>query len=355
MISDDVLEQGIVRGIVTDRQAADLRALALELTAASAPEPEDDEKLRFVTGFSDVFVTLGLGLFLGAFGYFVAKASGLTAMWFGLTVSAWLLAEFFTRRRHMALPSIVLLAVFAVSVFTATNDLLTGRPSNDLAEFLGYSVSAGSPGTTAAAMLMTSVAVAIYYIRFQVPITIAAGTAALAGTVLSLLFALAPTFAEAAIRPIILVLGLFIFALAMRFDLSDPARVTRRTDIAFWLHLLAAPLIVHPLISWFTAHDASPQVWAAVAMLAIFVALGIVAVVINRRAMLVSGLVYAGYALSSLISTIGLADRTLPATVLVLGAFVLLLSAGWRPVRTALLRLLPTHLAHRLPHPILSS
>jgi hypothetical protein len=355
MISDDVLEQGIVRGIVTDRQAADLRALALELTAASAPEPEDDEKLRFVTGFSDVFVTLGLGLFLGAFGYFVAAASGLTATWFGLAVAAWLLAEFFTRRRHMALPSIVLLAVFAVSVFTATNDLLTGRPSSYLAGFLGYSVSAGSPGTTAAAMLMTSVAVAIYYIRFQVPITIAAGTAALAGTVLSLLFALAPTFAEAAIRPIILVLGLFIFALAMRFDLSDPARVTRRTDIAFWLHLLAAPLIVHPLISWFTAHDASPQVWAAVAMLAIFVALGIVAVVINRRAMLVSGLVYAGYALSSLISTIGLADRTLPATVLVLGAFVLLLSAGWRPVRTALLRLLPTHLAHRLPHPILSS
>ena len=39
MIRDDVLEQGIVRGIVTDRQAADLRALALELTAASAPEP----------------------------------------------------------------------------------------------------------------------------------------------------------------------------------------------------------------------------------------------------------------------------------------------------------------------------
>jgi predicted permease len=141
----------------------------------------------------------------------------------------------------------------------------------------------------------------------------------------------------------------------MRFDLSDPARVTRRTDIAFWLHLLAAPLIVHPLISQFTAHDALPQVWAAVAVLALFVPLGIVAVVIDRRAMLVSGLAYAGYALSSLISTIGLADRTLPATLLALGAFVLLLSAGWRSVRTALLRLLPAHLAHRLPHPILSS
>jgi hypothetical protein len=357
MISDEVLEQGIVRGIVTNQQVTDLRALALELTAASVPEPQDDEKLRFITGFSDIFVTLGLALFLGALAYFVAKASGWTAMWFGLAAAAWLLAEFFTRRRHMALPSIVLLAVFAVSVFTGTNDLLAGRPSGFLAGFLGYGDggSAESPGMIAAAMLMTAVAVATHYIRFRVPITIAAGTAALGGMAVSLLFALAPDFARAAIRPVILVLGLAVFALAMRFDLSDSAHVTRRTDIAFWLHLLAAPLIVHPLISWFMGDGSLSQVPTALAVLTLFVLLGVVAVVIDRRAMLVSGLIYAAYALSSLISTIGLADRTLPATMLVLGAFVLLLSAGWRPVRAALLRLLPTHLAHRLPHPILSS
>ena len=34
----------------------------------------------------------------------------------------------------------------------------------------------------------------------------------------------------------------------MRYDLSDPARETRRTDAAFWLHLLAAPLLVHTLV-----------------------------------------------------------------------------------------------------------
>ena len=47
--------------------------------------------------------------------------------------------------------------------------------------------------------------------------------------------------------PLLLLCGLAVFALAMRFDLSDPKRQTRRTDIAFWLHMLAAPLIVHPL------------------------------------------------------------------------------------------------------------
>jgi hypothetical protein len=78
-------------------------------------------------------------------------------------------------------------------------------------------------------------------------------------------------------------------------------------------------------------------------------------VVIDRRAMLVSGLVYAGYALGSLFQRVGFADTTTPLTALALGAFVLLLSAGWRPVRAGLLKLLPSHLAHRLPHPILSS
>ncbi|WP_246728296.1 hypothetical protein [Microvirga terricola] len=61
MISDNVLDAGIARGIITPEQVDNLRTLAREITTA-VPEPEDDEKLRFLTGFSDIFVTLGLGL-----------------------------------------------------------------------------------------------------------------------------------------------------------------------------------------------------------------------------------------------------------------------------------------------------
>ena len=39
------------------------------------------------------------------------------------------------------------------------------------------------------------------------------------------------------------VAGLGVFAFAMRWDLQDPERITRRSDVAFWLHLAAAPLI----------------------------------------------------------------------------------------------------------------
>jgi hypothetical protein len=143
-----------------------------------------------------------------------------------------------------------------------------------------------------------------------------------------------------------------IFALAMRFDLSDPARATRRADIAFWLHLLAAPLIVHPVVAPLVAQDGAIGRGAALLVLAAVLAFAVVALVIDRRALLVSGLVYTGFALGALIRDAGFGEDgdTTPAALLALGAFVLLLSAGWRPLRALLLNLLPARLAARLPH-----
>ena len=46
---------------------------------------------------------------------------------------------------------------------------------------------------------------------------------------------------------IVFVLGLGVFAFAMWWDMSDRERRTRRSDVAFWLHLAAAPLIAHPI------------------------------------------------------------------------------------------------------------
>lgn len=43
--------------------------------------------------------------------------------------------------------------------------------------------------------------------------------------------------------------GLVVFGLPIQCDASNVSRTTRRSDIAFWLHLLVAPLIVHPIFS----------------------------------------------------------------------------------------------------------
>ena len=83
--------------------------------------------------------------------------------------------------------------------------------------------------------------------------------------------------------------------------------------------------------------------------MAVFLALSFIVVLIDRRAMLVSGLSYAGIAFWTLIRQAGFSDMTTPLTILTLGAFVLLLSAGWSPLRAGILDGMPSALARNLP------
>jgi len=55
---------------------------------------------------------------------FFAAGRRQARMWIAIATTAWLLAEFFTRLRRMALPSIVLLIVFAVAVFIGASIFL---------------------------------------------------------------------------------------------------------------------------------------------------------------------------------------------------------------------------------------
>jgi hypothetical protein len=339
MISENALEAAVRRKLLSAAQADGLRTLEAEL-AASGAEPQDEEKLRFVSGFGDIFVTIGLLLFLGAIAYFGTLLAGDPGGAFVVAVASWLLAEFFTGVRRMALPSIVLLISFAAAVFLTVLLLIAPdlRITSDSAKGLAF----------AGAGLCTAVAAVLHYARFQVPITVAAGAAALVAILVGLVKAFGLDMSGAAINPLLFVSGLAVFAAAMRFDAADPLRVTRRTDIAFWLHLLAAPLIVHPLVSgiW-SGEDVSTA--KAFAVLGVFFLLGVVAVLVNRRAILVSALAYAGAAFGSLIDKVGLSDNAMPLTLLALGAFVLLLSAGWTSVRTRLLGLVPDRFRRTLP------
>lgn len=364
MIDPRLLETATARGLVTPDQAQALGALASELAAADR-EPVDRERLRFVTGFSDVFVTLGIVLVYGSVQTLVTSlgvGAGVTAFVTAIVLLG--LAEIFTRRRRQALPSILLLVLFALSVFTATASALGlaigPEPLGGWRPFLGFEgaspfgfgFAAGrSPLVTAGAAALTAGAIVLHYRRFGVPITVAVGVASLCILAVALLEALAPAFVEAALTWILLCLGLVVFALAMRFDLSDPERVTRRTDVAFWLHLLAAPLIVHSLVGPLM-EGAAFSIDAALVAMALFLALAAVALVVDRRALLVSGLAYVGIAFATLVQGAGFTGDVLPLTLLVLGTLVLLLSIGWVPLRGALLRALPAGFARRLPRPV---
>jgi len=251
------------------------------------------------------------------------------------------LAELFTRIRRQALPSILLLGSFAGSVFVLAASLIElVMPSQSS---LGDSVPLAVGG------LATCVAVAVHWWRFHVPVTVAAACAAATALIAGVVESVVPNLMFGLGGILFLPLGLAVFVLAMRFDSADRERKTRRTDIAFWLHALAAPMVVHPVMQNIMQGETTGAV-AAVLTLLVFAVLSVVALTVDRRAMLVSSLLYLGYAIYSVLS----AGHALPSTsfvVLLVGAVVLGLSLAWRPLRAALLRLLPVAISSRVPLP----
>ena len=350
MISEATLRLAVERAILDPGQLAALRALEEEQARASFEPVPDQERLRFISGFGDIFVVIGLGLFLGALGYFLIENANPLWLWGGLAAASWLLAEQFSRRRRMALPSIVLLAVFTAFVFLLFNLVFSwGLGFITTGQLPRSSLRVEDPAPVGLAALATLGMVALHYWRFRVPITIAAGIAALVLALYALLAVVFPSFARTAFTPFILLAGLAVFALAMTIDARDRLRETRKTDIAFWLHLLAAPMIVHSLIALAFGGVADLGIAKAIGLIGLFAALAIVALLIDRRAILVSSLVYAGFAFSRVFQTTGLANATIPASLLVLGSFILLLSTGWQPMRRGLLVLVPASLRRLLP------
>lgn len=71
----------------------------------------------------------------------------------------------------------------------------------------------------------------------------------------------------------------------------------------------------------------------AVVVLLLYIAFALVAMVVDRRALLVSSLAYVLYAMSVLIRTAGSTELSLAITALVIGSALLSLSAFWQPIR----------------------
>src|SRR5262249_45109223 len=147
-------------------------------------------------GFSDVFVVIGLIMFLGATGYLALLFMGPVGLWpAAIAIAAWLLAEFFTRLRRMAVPSIVLLIVFASAVFSCVAVVGTGMaPAGNDGPASGGRFGLGifSSAVLGTAACVTVLLSALHYRRFGVPITIAAGCGALVVAIVELANALVP-------------------------------------------------------------------------------------------------------------------------------------------------------------------
>jgi hypothetical protein len=356
MYSEQDLDDAVASGVISAAAADALRA---HIERQRSTPIADEEQFRLITGFNDIFVSIAAAILLFAVGWI--------GQWFGQSVglvidvdgpsplaplavaaTVWPLAMFFTAKRRMALPSILLLLAFVGGVFATalfTFVLSFGVHNFDNNPQLGGVIAALSAAVAAAAAWL-------HWRQFRVPITVAAGAGSVAAIAVALLVAALGQNAQDAknlILGFVLLLGIGMFLFAMWWDASDRTRVTRRADVAFWLHLLAAPMIVHPVFTLLGLTTGHANVGEGLAVVALYIVLGITALAADRRALLVSALAYVLYALQALFREFGAVELNVALTALVIGSALLLLSAFWHQARGAIVRPLPESLRDRLP------
>ena len=356
MYSQNELDEAVAAGAISAESAAALRA---HIERSHETPTVDEEQFRLLTGFNDIFVAIAAAILLFSvawIGQRIGQGLGLSVEGDGpspigplaVAIAAWGLALFFTAKRRMALPSILLLLSFVGSVFTATAFALVLAIGPEQLEDNGplAGILAAVSGAVAAG------AAWLHWKRFRVPITVAAGAASVAAIAVGLLMAALGQNIENSrdlILGFVLLLGVGTFLFAMWWDGSDRARITRRSDVAFWLHLLAAPMIVHPVFTLLGLTDGSATIGEGLVVVLLYIVLGITALAIDRRALLVSALAYVLWALSDLFERFGAVELNIALTALVIGSALLLLSAFWSQARAAVVRPLPEGLRERLP------
>jgi hypothetical protein len=345
MYSESDLEAAVAAGAL---QPADVQKFRTFMAADRTTTLVDEEHFRLVTGFNDIFVAIASVLLLVA----IAWLGGEIQPWIGaigVAVAAWGLAEYFTRVRRMALPSILLLLAFVGGLFGAVAVGLTGDENNYgpgderiVATYIAISGLIAMAGAYA------------HWRRFHVPITIAAGAAALVAAVVGGITAatngnIFDDTMQGALNAILFAAGIATFAFAMWWDMKDPKRETRRADVAFWLHLLAAPLIVHPIFAQIGVTEGAISTGGAILVIGLYIALAMLALAIDRRALMVSSLIYVLWALNGLFERFGAVETNVALAALVIGSALLLLSAFWHNARSLVVKPLPQGLTAKLP------
>lgn len=392
MYSQTDINDAVEGGALTPEQANSLRRFVA--TRNGAPTG-DEEYVRILLGFNDIFVTLACGFVLVVVGWLgtLIPLSGrgmgmgpipIQAPFAALFVAAaaWGLAEIFTKKRHTALPSILLTIAFAWGV------------AFFLLLLLASAGGMGGEGAVVVASLSFAAgagAAFLHWKRFRVPVAIAT----VAGFILLAIMMLMALGMRGSAEPMMIILllaGIGIFLCAMWWDSRDPQRHTEKSDVAFWLHWLGGGLVVSSLAQLFGVANGVDSVGGAIAILLVYALLAVVALVVNRKIYLVAGLSPLMPALQSLVgggsryssygsyganpydSPYGVPSsspyggpyggssypmrpygsaynsmETTMITCLIVGAILLVLAIYWAPVRRTLVGMLPEGLRAKVP------
>lgn len=328
MYTDDDLNLAIEKKIFT-QVAVD--AFRDSMSLAKNTPIVDEENFKIVGGFNDIFVVIACCLLLFSTSY-VLKPFNESIALFCFAGLSWALSEFFILKRKMSMPAIILLIAFVGGCFFFSMSFFVQAP--ELTLILATAVA--------------TVSAYCHWLRFNVPITVAAGTLALIGFVVAIAMSAFPN-AKNLMLGLVSLCGLATFLLAMYWDASDIERVTQKSDVAFWLHLVSAPLVIHPMFSMLGIFDESQTILNMSLVIVLYLLMTVISIAIDRRAFMVSALAYVLYALSNIINNNGDVGYSLALTGVFIGAALLLLSAFWQAARQHIVKSLPLSLKKYLP------
>ncbi len=387
------LESAVDRGIIDHTQRAQLVELLSEQKNSTEPAPliTADEPFRLVGGGMDVFVGLGTAvLLIGVTSALFAFGATMTTGFAAMLAITWALGEFLTRLLKLKFTSLILAAVFAPSLTVLVGSWvwswfglqrLTTLEQEDGAVALLKAIVLRDDLRTAVwiGVALVAVGAITHFWRFRVPIM----SAVLAICVLALggyttvdvyvgqllsgqVDISDPEFVSSLIHTVLitmLICGLGLFAVGVALDLTDKHRNRVTSDCAFWMHVLSAPLIVHPIFVLLTgrfgflgalgANEVPGEdgtLWLVAVLVIVFF---YVSLIIDRRSLLVPSLAYlAGIATYLLVESGATNGGTavFPIIMVLVGASVILFGVLWHRLRALVVRItLPHMIASRLP------
>ncbi|MBT4837689.1 MAG: hypothetical protein HON94_10130 [Methylococcales bacterium] len=326
MYTDEDLNNAVEQGIFTETAVKDFRS---SISQSKHSPAVDEENFKLISGFNDIFVVIACAILLISSAW-VGKSFNTTFAMSLLCLLSWGLSEFFVLKRQMALPAIMLLIAFVGSVFS-----------------LSITLAGGENGISFAAAA-SAVAAWLHWRRFKVPITVVAGVAATLALVISVILSAFPSVKNYLLILIFLA-GAITFFIAMAWDSADRERLTRNSDIAFWLHLLAGPLIVHPIFSSLTILQENTTLTTIVAIVLIYLLLTLISLIIDRRILMVSSLIYVLYAVNQLLETVGHISDSIAISGIIISFSLLLLSGFWHKLRHQLIKFSPEIIQSKVP------
>lgn len=211
-----------------------------ELEKAARERQAGDSKFQWDGGARMWLGSFASGAALVAFGK-SALAFGVVAGGLSVMFLTWILAEIISRAFRLALPSIVLLIGFSAGAFFTSGGLFDPLLKQIIQEPISLTPSLNSYQAlgTGVSLIFAAFLLAPYYLRFRVPLAVSVAAAFFFIGAFSIWFYWSVDTAKNWTTPTTLAFGLFIVALAIRFDLTDRLRTTRRSEVAYWLYLLA--------------------------------------------------------------------------------------------------------------------